>query len=117
MKITCELAEYKRALYQDQDAGVIATIKFPYLSHHIVDDEINKFDFDTVITTLQKWSLRLDVWGNVYHCVRFHWFEYNQPLRMSFPDIGPPIVLLVLQVYMPPIKMNDMHTKLLTLIV
>lgn len=100
MKFKVELAEYKRSVYKDSDAWYIVTIKFPFLEY-ITDgsDQINRFDFKEFIDRIQAGVVQLCTDRACYQAVRLHGFEHNQPLRFTFPDYGPPNIILVLQVF------------------
>lgn len=100
MKFRVQLAEYKKSVYKDKDVWYIVTIKFPFLEY-ITDwlNEINRFDFKEFIDKIQWWLVYLCTSRGCYKAVRLHGFEHNQPLRFTFPDYGPPNIILVLQVF------------------
>ena len=52
--------------------------------------------------------LRMD--DKQFTATRLHGFEYNQPVRITYPDYAAPNVIVVLQVYMD----QDLKDKLRT---
>ena len=99
MKFRVQLAEYKRSVYKDTDAGWIVTIKFPYLDYITDGDEIYSFDFKEFISKMQDGIASLCTGPAEYKAIRLHGFEHNQPVRFTFPDYGPPNIIVVLQVF------------------
>lgn len=99
MKFRVQLAEYKKSVYKDSDAGYIITIRFPYLDYITSGEEIFRFDFKEFIGIIQAGVVSLCTDRACRKAIRLHGFEHNQPLRFTFPDYGPPNIILVLQVF------------------
>jgi len=59
--------------------------------------------------------IHLYISGRAYPAVRIHGFEYNQPIRITFPDYSPPNIICVLQVMDDTITEDDIRFKELTL--
>lgn len=107
MKFRIQLAEYKKSVYKDSDAGYIITIKFPYLDYITSGEEIFRFDFKEFIAIIQAGVVNLCTDRTCWKAIRLHGFEHNQPVRFTFPDYGPPNIILVLQVF---ISEDDIDT-------
>ena len=98
--IQVELAEYKRSIYVDNDNWLIVTFKFPLL-YFIWWKQFNLTEF---VHDFKDKPMMLIVWNsdNVianYQAVRLHWFDHNQPMRITYPDYSEPVIVIVLQIY------------------
>lgn len=111
MKFKVELAEYQRAVYPDKDHWVIVTVKFPFLDIYLWDDGTFKFNLEDFIYKFKDKPFKLIVGKDEYIAVRLHWYDYNQPMRFTFPDNAPPNILLVFQVYMSPDNIWSLYKK------
>ena len=81
---------------------MIATVKFPYLDTYLGEDGTFNLDLKEFIQAFKNDPLYLIVGKDKYVAVRLHGFDYNQPMRIAFPDNAPPNIILVLQVYIDP---------------
>ena len=63
------------------------------------DWSIEKFSLTDFIEHIQQGMIHVWLDNKKYPAVRIHWFDYNQPIRITFPDYSPPNIIVVLQVY------------------
>jgi len=79
------------------------------------DSEIKEFDFIKYIEKIWQGMVHLYIAGRKYPAVRIHGFDYNQPIRITFPDYSPPNIITVLQIMDNEITEEDIRHKDLVL--
>ena len=111
MRIPVEIAPYARALRIDKDNWINLTVLFPLLDMYRVEDEIYEFDLLAFIKRFKNKPVYLIANWCKYLAVRLHWYDYNQSIRIAYPEYSQPLIILVLQVYMAYDKIEELETS------